>query len=324
MKKFIVILLVFLFSANSLILAQDKYQGLSAKQIIELEKKEDAKRKAAEAAKKEAEKNPSEIKIEKTVTTTTITQTPKSADVVKPKSQEKTSTSPLSAAPTSVTNVSTPAVPVTVGKTPATVPAVPPITKRFSLLEKVEKADEFCLGLGFRGRTLNGFYTLGFPKGFTASSDSEQLVYLDLLVQLSYGPFVLECQPIPYTTTAGYQFYGSSVGLTKQTRDMMLMGKVCLFKFAPSYSLFFGLGAEHTKIDSAISLGGFVFPTDGEGWSVVFQISGQYKLTNEIILGVDYERHNVRAVTSIPGVEPLTAITTDSVSFRVIYEFSMF
>ena len=88
----------------------------------------------------------------------------------------------------------------------------------------------------------------------------------------------------------------------------------------PDWSISVGIGAEHTKLAGSVSMGGFNFHTTGAGWSPVLQIGGLYHLSKRLSLGMDYQKSNVRIVTSIPGVPDLVSTYEGNWSARVVYE----
>jgi hypothetical protein len=192
-------------------------------------------------------------------------------------------------------------------------------SKAFDLLMKAKKVVDFEMGM--RLRSFNGLNTLSQPIGFATTSSDQTGVKAELSLQLEvYRKFALEVLPLPNSRTLDTQFYGSSLGSIKVVTDSVWIGK--FFPIDTStYSVSIGFGYEHTKLDGAISMGGFNFPTTGAGWSPVFQIGGQYHLNKCLSLGVDYERSNVRIVTKIPGVPDLVSTYSDRLSMRVMMKF---
>jgi type II secretory pathway component PulC len=111
------------------------------------------------------------------------------------------------------------------------------------------------------------------------------------------------------------KFYGSSLGEVKLTRTSMLIANVIAVE-KEKYSILFGLGFEQTKLDNAVSIGGFPVPTSVNKQSVVFQFAGRYRLSERMSLEAGYRLRNVKETNQIPYVPDLDSARKSSMFFR--------
>jgi len=182
------------------------------------------------------------------------------------------------------------------------------------LVLEVKKVVDFQLGM--RMRSFDGLNTASQPIGFATTSSDEGQSSLELYVQAKYKRFALVWYPLDHSRDLVTKFYGTKIGEQKITTSTLVIGKF-FFVDTPKFGVSAGLGGEFTKVRGAVMLGGFKFPTTGGGWTPVFQLGGQYYIGKHLVLGMDYERSNVRLVTTIPGVPDLVSTFESRVAFEI-------
>jgi hypothetical protein len=190
------------------------------------------------------------------------------------------------------------------------------------VVKKVDSGNKDYFQIGLRVRAFNGLNTNSQLTGGFEPTSSDQsgkdAVRIQLSLQAKFKRFAIEYLPLENTRALETKFYGSSLGGVTLTTSNVILGK-----FFPidekQYSVSVGVGIEHNMLGgNGVSMGGFVFPTDVNSWSPVFQFGGQYYLHNRISIGFDYERSNARVTTKIPGVPDLVTTWTDRMDVRLM------
>lgn len=180
------------------------------------------------------------------------------------------------------------------------------------------KKSDVHLGIILGVTGFNSWNTSGQPVGFATESSNQTGMNYELGFQVKFKQFGLEWLPFDDHYALSTKFYGASLGDIRVTRTSLVIGKFYPVE-KPNYVLSVGLGAEHTKLDNHVMLGGMKFPAKGDGWSPVFQVGGQYHLNKCLSLEGDYMRHNVRITSEIPGVPDLVSGLESSYSFRLVW-----
>ncbi len=175
--------------------------------------------------------------------------------------------------------------------------------------------------VGGRLRTFNSLDTLSQPIGFATNSSDQTGIGAELSLQVKYRKFAFEYLPLTNSRKLDTGFYGASLGEVKVNTSNVLIGKFFPFDLPGWGAVSIGLGAECTELKGAVSMGGFVFPTTGNGWSPVFQVSYWYHLMKWMSLRLDYERSNVRVVTKIPGVPDLVSTYESRLALGLSFGF---
>lgn len=187
-------------------------------------------------------------------------------------------------------------------------------SKAGGFLMKIKKVVDFETGT--RVRTFNSLSNESQPNGFATMSSDQGKSSLEPFAQIGMDRFAIEVLLLDHSRDLVTKFNGSTLGKLKVTTGNTVIGKF-FFWNSPQGGASIGLGTEHTKIDGAVSMGGFKFPTTGAGWSPVFQIGGEYRVGKYFTLGMDYERSNVRIVTTIPGVPDLVSVFDSRFAFKI-------
>ena len=162
---------------------------------------------------------------------------------------------------------------------------------------------------GVRFKSFQGMDRV-LDRGFSTEASNETGVRLQPFVQLKVDKVALQFLQNDTEEILKTKIFDSSLGELTVNTPVVLIGKY-FFINTPEYSVSIGLGAEYTEIGGAVSMGGFKFPTKGEGWSQVIQLSSRIDLTKQLSVGLDYEKSDLRIVTEIPGVPDLVTKYTD-------------
>jgi Outer membrane protein beta-barrel domain len=175
-------------------------------------------------------------------------------------------------------------------------------------------ADHLQVSYGIRA--FNGTNSSGQPAGFQTSSSDETGVSDDLAVMAKIWRIGIEYRPLGHRSEHETTFYGSSLNGLGITTSNVIVGKFFAYDTC-DWLAYVGGGAEETSIDGAISMGGFKFITEGDGWSPVLQFGAGYRLNKHWTIDMVYERSNIKIVTHIPGVPDLITTRNDRVIARV-------
>lgn len=156
------------------------------------------------------------------------------------------------------------------------------------------------LQVGYAMRFPNGVDTSGQPVGFQTAVSDQGVVANELTLGVKYKMVGVQYDPLPYSRTVGYKFYGSTLGKYEVTTLAKLVGKIYWYD-GQNLSSSVGLGYEYTQISGAIKMGGFPFKTTGDGWIPFMQLEGSYHFNRTWSATLGWEMGGPKLVTEIPG-----------------------
>jgi opacity protein-like surface antigen len=137
--------------------------------------------------------------------------------------------------------------------------------------------------------------------GFGMESSNQTGMRPGYSFQVKYMQAALECVPSKSYDKVSLDVYDTDLGKEEIVTGPALIAKLFVVENA-KYSLFFGLGIEHVKVNGAFSIGGTDAAKKYNKTAIVYQVGGEYKVTQELSFGANYELSDFRLSNEFEGV----------------------